>query len=564
MSFLWSGRSARLVFDHDLRAAAPLPGPHGLVCTTPPAGRSGVRDVIKWRAMKPGEQVAGYRIESVLGRGGMGVVYEATQLSLNRAVALKVLYPHLSQDPVFRARFRREGELQASIDHPHIVTVYEAGEADEGLFLAMRLVRGSTLKDLIVGGELGGEDAVRLLKPIAEALDTAHAAGMTHRDIKPQNILVGPRRHAYLADFGLTRSAADTGLTKTGQFVGTIDYVSPEQIRGEEAGTASDVYALTAVLYECLCGVVPFPKPSDVAVLNAHISNPPPRVTSHRPELPPAVDDVIARGMAKEASERQTSATEMIVEAERAISTPATGVAVRPEPPATTIRETTPVDGAATVTGAAASVEEHAGEATVAKQPATAGDGDGAVASGGGRPGARRTLRLAVLAVALVAAGAGVALLAGGGDDDGSPPAAGTQTTSTGATERTGAPITLQSVPGSTAVANAGLVDYGGPPATLRMEVTPGGPRYQLLLFSRLAQMRSFRTIPGDAMLVLGGGPRGDLSTGEENETGYSRDYGVALPANFRKFRYFGVFRVTGSTRRLVLYDRVERLADPK
>jgi serine/threonine protein kinase len=211
--------------------------------------------------MKPGDHVAGYRIESVLGRGGMGVVYEAMQLSLNRTVALKVLYPHLSQDPVFRARFRREGELQASIDHPHIVTVYEAGEAEEGLFLAMRLVRGSTLKDLIVDEELGGEDAVRLLKPIADALDTAHAAGLTHRDIKPQNILVGERGHAYLADFGLTRSAADRALTKTGQFVGTIDYVSPEQIRGEAAGTASDVYALTAVLYECLSGTVPFPQP---------------------------------------------------------------------------------------------------------------------------------------------------------------------------------------------------------------------------------------------------------------------------------------------------------------
>ena len=279
-------------------------------------------------AMKPGDQVAGYRIESVLGRGGMGIVYEATQLSLNRTVALKVLYPHLSQDPVFRARFRREGELQAAVDHPHIVTVYEAGEAEEGLFLAMRLVRGSTLKDLIVEEDLGGEDAVRLLKPIADALDTAHAAGMTHRDIKPQNILVGARGHAYLADFGLTRSAADRALTKTGQFVGTIDYVSPEQIRGEPAGTASDVYALTAVLYECLCGTVPFPQPSDVAVLNAHMSNPPPRVTSHRPELSPAVDDVIARGMAKEPSERQTSATEMIVQAERAISTPAHGTRV--------------------------------------------------------------------------------------------------------------------------------------------------------------------------------------------------------------------------------------------
>ena len=516
--------------------------------------------------MKPGDEVAGYRIESVLGRGGMGVVYEATQLSLNRTVALKVMYPHLSQDPVFRTRFRREGELQASIDHPNIVTVYEAGEADEGLFIAMRLVRGSTLKELIVNGELGGEDAVRLLKPIADALDTAHAAGMTHRDIKPQNILVGPRRHAYLADFGLTRSAADAGLTKTGQFVGTIDYVSPEQIRGEQAGTASDVYALTAVLYECLCGVVPFPKPSDVAVLNAHISNPPPRVTSHRPELPPAVDDVIARGMAKEAAERQTSATEMIVEAERAISTPATGVAVRPDPPETTARETTPVGGAATVPGADASPSGEAEHAAAAQKP-PAGDGSvpgaGTAASGGRRAGAKRAAMLAAVAAVLVAAGAGSALLVTG--DDGDPPRAGaTTTTSTVATERTGAPITMRSVPGSTAVANAGLIDYGEPPPTINIELTPGGPRYQLLLFSRLAGMRSFSGIPTAAMLVLGGGPRGDLSTGEENETGYSRSYGVGLPANFRKFRYFGIFRVNGTRRTLVLYDRVDRLEDPR
>ena len=275
--------------------------------------------------IEPGQQVGGYRIESVLGRGGMGVVYEATQLSLNRTVALKILSPQFRDDAGFRERFRREGQIQAAIDHPHIVTVHEAGEFDEGLFIAMRLIRGSTLKDLIVAGDLDGEEAVRLLKPVADALDTAHAAGLTHRDIKPQNILVDNRRHAYLADFGLTRNATESGLTKTGQFVGTIDYISPEQIKGEEAGAASDVYALTAVLYECLCGTVPYPKPSDLAVLYAHIQNPPPVVTERRPELPPALDDVIARGMAKEASERQPSATAMIVEAERAISTPAHG-----------------------------------------------------------------------------------------------------------------------------------------------------------------------------------------------------------------------------------------------
>ncbi len=499
-------------------------------------------------AMKPGDHVAGYRIESMLGRGGMGVVYEATQLSLKRPIALKILYPHLSQDPVFRARFRREGELQAAIDHPHIVTVYEAGEADEGLFLAMRLIRGSTLKDLIVAGELGGEDAVRLLMPIAEALDSAHAAGLTHRDIKPQNILVGPRGHAYLADFGLTRSTADTGLTKTGQFVGTLDYVSPEQIRGEEASPASDIYALTAVLYECLCGVVPFPKPSDVAVLNAHVSDPPPLVTEHRPELAPAVDDVIARGMAKDANARQTSATEMIVEADRAISTPAHGTLAFDSEPETVVREAPPEPALEPV----ASTPEPVASAPAAPTPATPGEPPA-------RPAGRRRVA-AIAAGALLVLALIVGAMSLGGDSD--RPASAT-TTEAESTERLGNQITMRSLPDTTAVANAGLIDYGEPPPTIRIDLTPGGPRYQLVLFQTLDSVRSVQGVPTTAMLVLGGGPNGDLSTGEEKETGYTRSYGVTMPANFRRFRYFGIVRVAGATRTLVVYDRVDRLEDP-
>jgi len=282
--------------------------------------------------MKPGDQIAGYRIESVLGQGGMGTVYEATQLSLNRTVALKILSAQLGADPVFRKRFRREGHIQAAIDHPHIVTVYEAGEVEEGLFLAMRLVRGSTLKDMIIGRDLEGARTLRLLKPIADALDTAHEAGLTHRDIKPQNILVGVRDHAFLADFGLTRSATETALTRTGQFVGTIDYISPEQIRGEQAGPASDIYSLTAVLYECLAGVVPYPKPSDAAVLYAHMADPAPLVTDQRPELPAALDEVIARGMAKDPADRQATASAMIADAERAFGRRVRAVITPPGP----------------------------------------------------------------------------------------------------------------------------------------------------------------------------------------------------------------------------------------
>ena len=211
--------------------------------------------------LEPGTDIGAYRIEGLLGRGGMGIVYEATQHSLGRKVALKLLAADLSFDESFRRRFRREGRLQAGLDHAHIVPIYEAGELeDHGLFIAMRLVRGSTLKELVKSGELDGERTLRLLRPVADALDSAHEADLVHRDIKPQNILVGRRDHAYLADFGLTRAPGDTAFTKTGQFVGTLDYIAPEQIRGEQPGPASDLYSFAAVAYECFTGTVPFPQ----------------------------------------------------------------------------------------------------------------------------------------------------------------------------------------------------------------------------------------------------------------------------------------------------------------
>src|SRR2546423_8545556 len=226
-------------------------------------------------SLEKGTTLAGYRIEGVLGQGGMGTVYEATQLSLNRTVAIKLLASNLSDDPAFRERFRRGGLTRAAIEHPNIVTIYEAGETPDGLFLAMRLVRGPNLKDMIISRELDAGRSLRILTPIADALDSAHEAGLIHRDIKPQNILVGGRDHAYLADFGLTKGVNERGMTATGQFVGTLDYISPEQIRGQQASAASDIYALAAVLYECLTGVVPYARPSDAAVLFAHMTDDP-------------------------------------------------------------------------------------------------------------------------------------------------------------------------------------------------------------------------------------------------------------------------------------------------
>ena len=256
-----------------------------------------------------GTELAGYRIERVLGTGGMATVYEATQLSLDRRVALKVMGEAFTGDAEFRARFKREALLQAGLDHDHVVAVHEAGEAGALLYIAMRLIRGPNLKELIRAGALDDDRVLELLTPVADALDTAHEAGLVHRDIKPQNILVGPRDHAYLADFGLTKAPDQTALTASGRFMGTPNYTSPEQVHGEPATPASDIYSFAAVVYECLTGCVPYPRPTEAALLFAHVSEPPPCPSEVRPELPSAVDNALSRGMAKQPADRQPTAT---------------------------------------------------------------------------------------------------------------------------------------------------------------------------------------------------------------------------------------------------------------
>ena len=261
-----------------------------------------------------GAQIAGYEVEGVLGRGGMGIVYEAREPATGRAVALKVFAQANGMDSSFRRRFQREGRIQATIDHPSIATVFEAGEWEEALFIAMRLVRGPNLKALTIAG-LEAERAVRILTPVGGALDAVHAAGLTHRDVKPQNILVGAGDRAFLADFGLTKGHGDTVLTRAGEFVGTIDYCSQEQIRGEPATAAADVYSLGAVLYECLTGTVPFARHTDAAVMYAHLSEPPPWVSEERADLPLAIDQVVRRALAKDPQERQPSAGTLMADA---------------------------------------------------------------------------------------------------------------------------------------------------------------------------------------------------------------------------------------------------------
>jgi serine/threonine protein kinase len=265
-----------------------------------------------------GDTLAGYRVEDVLGHGGMGVVYRATQLSLDRTVALKVVAAHLGSDPTFRDRFRREGRIQATLEHPNIITIYEAGESEEGLFIAMRLVDGPNLKELLLSGDLPPTRSMKILRQVAEALDVAHESGLVHRDIKPQNILVGPRDHAYLADFGLTKPPGQRSLTQSGQFLGSLDYISPEQIKGQQADSRSDIYSFGAVTYECLTGIVPYPRDTEAAVLYAHLADPPPSPTEANPTLPASLDAPIDRALSKDPADRPSTAGDFVEEIDHA------------------------------------------------------------------------------------------------------------------------------------------------------------------------------------------------------------------------------------------------------
>ena len=274
------------------------------------------------RRIAAGDLVAGYQVGALVGRGGMGEVYRALDLRLERPVALKLLSERLSDDEGFRDRMLRESRLAASLDHPNVVPIYEAGEADGQLFIAMRYVDGTDLKALLKReGALSPERAVAIAAQVADALDAAHAKGLVHRDVKPSNVLLdqqGGREHAYLADFGLTQSAGDARPTD-GQLMGTVDYVAPEQIRGDPVDARADVYALGCLLFETLTGTLPFTGASDVAVVYAHLEQEPPRASERRKEVPPAVDDVLARAMAKDPDDRPADCGALVNDARTAL-----------------------------------------------------------------------------------------------------------------------------------------------------------------------------------------------------------------------------------------------------
>jgi serine/threonine protein kinase/DNA-binding beta-propeller fold protein YncE len=268
-----------------------------------------------------GSQIAGYRLEEQIGRGGMAVVFRAHDSRLDRMVALKILAPGLALDDAFRQRFIRESRAAAAVDDPHIIPVFEAGEASGVLFIAMRYVRGGDVRTLLDQvGPLPPARATEILSQVASALDAAHVHGLVHRDVKPANMLLdssaGTDRpdHVYLSDFGLSKQAlAPSGITSTGQFLGTLDYVAPEQIEGRKVDGRADLYALACAAFELLSGAPPFRRDEGLAVVYAQLSEPPPSLAARRPGLPQAIDRVMAKAMAKSPADRYQSCRDFVV-----------------------------------------------------------------------------------------------------------------------------------------------------------------------------------------------------------------------------------------------------------
>ena len=404
-------------------------------------------------AIKIGTIFAGYRIEGVLGRGGMGVVYLAEQPELGRRVAIKVIAPALASDPDYLERFRRESRLAAAIEHPNAIPIYEAGVADADMpYLVMRYVEGEDLSSLLRReGRLDTKRAAAIVDQIAGALDEAHARGLVHRDVKPANVIVESRRgteHAYLTDFGLTREMdASSGVTATGRWVGTIDYASPEQIKGRPVDARCDVYALGCVLFTTLTGRLPFERDEDVAKLYAHVSEPPPTASAVAPDVSQEVDRVITRAMAKDPDFRFPSAGDFgraalaaatgtpVAEPEHTVATGEAAPATEPAPPPVTPTPTkpadtpTPAEPESTVEAAEAqptappsTVEASAAQPTAPPseppdEPPTAAGAPSEPRRPARAGGRRRLAALAgVLAVGAVIAIAVVALSGGGGD----------------------------------------------------------------------------------------------------------------------------------------------------
>ena len=371
---------------------------------------------------RSGDVFANHRIEGLAGRGGMGVVYRATDLDLDRLVALKVIAPALAEEPDFRARFVAESKAAASIEHPHVIPVYYAGERDGVLFIVMRYVDGPDLRALVrAETRLEPERAAHIIAQVAGALDAAHAHGLVHRDVKPANVLLGEQDHAYLTDFGLTKREASTGgLSRSGGWVGTLGFVAPEQIRGERVDARTDVYALGCVLVHALTGGAPYVRESDEATLWAHLNAPPPSDT-----VPAQFAPVVERALSKDPADRYPSAGDF---GRAALA--AAGRSAVPGPERNVARGAAAPEGTPyTAATMRAGLPAHEGETHVSP-PDRGGTAVTALAgsSGGLARFGRRPLVLACAAL-LIAGVLAAILLGGGGSDDPGPSARTTATT---------------------------------------------------------------------------------------------------------------------------------------
>jgi serine/threonine protein kinase len=268
-----------------------------------------------------GHRFAGYELQEFLGDGDQGAIYRARDARLGRQVALRVIAPQLTRDPVTRERLNREATALASVDHPNVAPIYDAGEVDGQLYVVTRWVDGLNLKELIArDGRLPPRRAVRIVSQVAGALQAAHNLGIVHRSVKPSSVLVTAEDHAYLTDFGLARHSGDpTGLTVEKHLLGDFDYVAPEYIQGNRVDERVDIYGLGCILYEALTGEVPYPRAGPAAKMYAHASAAPPSARERVPEVSEALDEVVRRAMAKRPEDRQSSVGEFAVEAAGAI-----------------------------------------------------------------------------------------------------------------------------------------------------------------------------------------------------------------------------------------------------
>ena len=280
---------------------------------------------VRGDSLERGSVVGGYRIDELISRGGMGLVYRATNVALNRIYALKVIAPGLAEDEQFRNRFKREMRIAASLHHPNIVGIHYAGEQDGLLFFVMDYITGTDLREVLIKhGALDPDRAVELLEQLGSALDAAHRLGLVHRDVKPANVLITVRdgaEHAYLTDFGLAKKFDNaSGLTAQGSVVGTVDYMAPEQITGSHTDARTDIYALGCVFYQMLSGRVPYERDNSVATLFAHVHEAPPPLAGETGETYPAFAAVLDKAMAKDPSQRYFSAGDFARDAAAALA----------------------------------------------------------------------------------------------------------------------------------------------------------------------------------------------------------------------------------------------------